>query len=148
MKMQESILNEYGKVTKHDLLTVGSLLPKSVGKDSPMTEKHAAEPIVLHDANFDRVLAEAELPVLFEFWAAWCHHCSALAPIIDEVAAEMAGQVIVGQINCDINRDLCRRYEVKGVPILFLAKQGKVVDSIVNPATKEALVSWVKGLLA
>lgn len=114
-----------------------------------MPEKHAvAQPIVLHDANLDRVLAEAEHPVLFEFWAAWCHHCSALAPVIDEVAAEMAGEIIVGQINSDMNRDLCKRYDVKGVPTLFLAKEGKVVGTIVNPGTKEALVSWVKGLLA
>ncbi len=114
-----------------------------------MTQKDVpTQPIVLHETNFDRVLAEAELPLVFEFWAAWCHHCSALAPVIDEVASEMAGQIIVGQINADMNRDLCRRYEVKGIPTLFLAKQGKVVDSIVNPGTKEALVTWVKGLIA
>lgn len=114
-----------------------------------MIEKsHPTEPIVLHDVNFDKVMAEAELPVLFEFWASWCHHCSALSPIIDEVAAELSGEVIVGQINCDMNRDLCKRYEVKAVPQLFLAKQGKVVGNILNPAGKEALVAWVKDLLA
>jgi thioredoxin 1 len=113
-----------------------------------MTEKNpVSQPIVLHDTNFDRILAETELPLLFEFWASWCHHCSALAPVVDEVAAEMGGRIIVGQINCDINRDLCKRYEVKAVPILFLAKEGKVLGSILNPANKDALVSWVEGFL-
>lgn len=114
-----------------------------------MTEdKTPTKPIVLNEVNFDRMLAESELPVLFEFWASWCHHCSALSAVIDEVAEEMGDEVIIGQINCDLNRDLCKRFEVKGVPTLFLAKQGKVVGTTVNPKDKEALVSWVKGMLA
>jgi thioredoxin 1 len=113
-----------------------------------MTEnKSSAKPLVLNEVNFDKVLGDSQLPVVFEFWASWCHHCSALSPIIDEVAAEMDGEVVVGQINCDLNRDLCKRYDVKAVPTLFLAKQGKVVGTTVNPKDKETLVSWVKGLL-
>ena len=114
-----------------------------------MTEsKTQTTPIVLNEVNFDRVLTESERPLLFEFWASWCHHCETLSPIIDEVAEEMGGEVIVGQINCDLNRDLCKRYEVKAIPTLFLAKQGKVVGTTVNPKDKETLVSWVKGMLA
>jgi thioredoxin len=105
------------------------------------------KPIVLHDVNFDRILAESELPLLFEFWASWCHHCTALSPIIDEVAEEMGSHIIVGQINCDLNRDLCKRFEVKAVPALFLAKRGKVLGTTVNPMNKEALISWVEALL-
>jgi thioredoxin 1 len=113
-----------------------------------MTQRNAVtEPIVLHDANFDRILEEAEFPVLFEFWASWCHHCSALAPVIDELAAELDGKIIVGQINCDLNRDLCKRYEVKAIPALFLAKQGKVIGTILNPKDKEVLISWIEGML-
>jgi len=113
-----------------------------------MTQRNAVtQPIVLHDANFDRILADAEHPVLFEFWASWCHHCSALAPVIDEVATELDGKIIVGQINCDLNRDLCKRYEVKAIPALFLAKQGKVIGTILNPKDKQVLVSWIEGLL-
>jgi thioredoxin 1 len=113
-----------------------------------MTENNRTKtPIVMHETNFDKVLAESKLPVLFEFWASWCHHCSALGPVIEEVAEEMDGEIIVGQINCDINRELCKRYEVKAVPVLFLAKQGKVVGTILNPKDKEALVSWLEGAL-
>ncbi len=90
-----------------------------------MTEDKTTKPIVLNEVNFDRILAESQLPLLFEFWASWCHHCTDLSPIIDEVAAEMGGKVLVGQINCDLNRDLCRRYEVKAVPTLFLAMEGQ-----------------------
>jgi thioredoxin 1 len=112
-----------------------------------MAENKISTPIVLNEVNFDRFLAESELPLLFEFWASWCHHCTALSPILDEVAEEMGGEVIVGQINCDLNRDLCKRYEVKSVPVLFLAKQGKVVGTTVNPMGKEALVAWLKAML-
>ncbi len=63
------------------------------------------------------------------------------------IAAELSGEIIVGQINCDLNRDLCKRYEVKGVPAFFLAKQGKVVGSLLNPQNKEALISWIKSNL-
>jgi thioredoxin 1 len=113
-----------------------------------MTEDKSTRPIVLNEVNFDTILAKSELPVLFEFWASWCHHCAALSPVIDEVAEEMGGTVLVGQINCDLNRDLCRRYEVKGIPTLFLAKQGKILGTIVNPKDKETLVSWVKEILS
>jgi thioredoxin 1 len=113
-----------------------------------MTGDKPTKPIVLNEVSFDRTLAESELPLLFEFWASWCHHCTALSPIIDEVADEMGGKILVGQINCDLNRDLCRRYEVKAVPTLFLANRGKIVGTMVNPKNKEALLSWVKGLLA
>jgi thioredoxin 1 len=124
-------------------------LLKSRERDLQMSEnKTLPQPIVLHDTNFDRILSEAELPVLFEFWASWCHHCSALSPVMDEVAVDLDGEIIVGQINCDLNRDLCKRYEVKAVPVLFLAKQGKVIGTILNPKDKEALVSWLKGILA
>ena len=113
-----------------------------------MTEtKPPTKPIVLNEVNFDKILAESEHPVLFEFWASWCHHCSALSAIIEEVAEEMADEVLIGQINCDLNRDLCRRYDVKAVPTLFLARQGKVVGTTVNPKDKGTLVSWIKDML-
>ncbi len=113
-----------------------------------MTESNdVSKAIVLHETNLDRVLEGAELPVLFEFWASWCHHCSAMAPIVNEVAAELDGKIIVGQINCDINRDLCKKYKVNEIPAFFLAKQGKVIGSILNPLDKKALVSWIEGTL-
>jgi thioredoxin 1 len=121
---------------------------KNGEKDWQMTENKATKPIVLNEVTFDRTIAESELPLLFEFWASWCHHCTALSPIIDEIAEEMGGQIIVGQINCDLNRDLCKRYEVKAVPTLFLAKDGKVVGTTVNPSDKETLVAWVKSMIA
>jgi thioredoxin 1 len=110
--------------------------------------KNPTRPLVLHDVNFERIFTESELPLLFEFWAAWCHHCTALSPVIDEVAEEMGNEIIVGQINCDLNRDLCKRFEVKAVPAIFLAKQGKVVGTTVNPKDKEALISWLRVMLA
>ncbi len=113
-----------------------------------MTESNdVTKPVVLHNLNFDRVLQDSELPVLFEFWASWCHHCSSISPVVHEVAAEFGGKIIVGQVNCDLNRELCKRYEVTGIPCFFLASQGKVIGSILNPLDKEALVSWIEATL-
>lgn len=105
------------------------------------------EPLVLNETNFDQALKESKLPFLFEFWAPWCHHCSALSPVVKEVAAEMAAEIIVGQIDCDQNRDLRRRFGVQAIPALFLAKDGEVVGTILNPKDKDTLISWIRGLI-
>ena len=104
-------------------------------------------PLVLNEINFEQVLKESRLPLLFEFWAPWCHHCMALSPVIEQVAAEMAGEIIVGQINCDLNRDLRKRYGVQAIPTLFLARNGEVVGTILNPKDKNTLCSWIRGLI-
>ncbi len=111
-------------------------------------ESVTSKPIFLNEVSIDKVLNESSVPVLFEFYASWCHHCMTLAPVIDEVAGEMAGEIVIGLINCDIDQVLRKRYKVNAVPTLFLAKEGKVLGTTVNPQTKEILVSWIRDTLA
>jgi thioredoxin len=106
-----------------------------------------AKPIVLNDDNFYRILESSGIPVIMEFWAPWCHHCRALSPALDAMAAEMAGQVIVGQVNCDLNQQLPKKYKIEVIPTLFLIKNGEVLGSIINPKDKNALVSWARALI-
>lgn len=105
-----------------------------------------AKPVACTDENFPDILKSAAIPILLEFWAPWCHHCRALSPVIDEVAADLAGQVLVGQVNCDLNSELPEKFNVEAIPTLFLVRGGELLGSIVNPKDKAALISWVRGI--
>lgn len=105
------------------------------------------KPVALDDATFSAVVAGTDLPLLVEFWAPWCHHCQVLSPIIDQVAAELAGKVVVGQVNCDLNELLPEKYAVEVIPTLFLVRRGEVLGRIINPKDKPSLLSWVGELL-
>jgi thioredoxin 1 len=107
-----------------------------------MSDK-AARPVVLTDDNFSHVTENNQLPLLMEFWAPWCHHCQVLSPIIDQVAAELAGKVVVGQVNCDLNEQLPGKYNIEVIPTLFLLKNNEVQGTIINPKDKDSLLSWV-----
>ncbi len=106
-----------------------------------------SKPVALNDDNCSEVLEKSAIPVLMDFWAPWCHHCRALSPVLDAVAAEMAGQVLVGKVNCDLNEQLARKYNVEVLPTLFLVRNGETLGKTINPKDKNTLVSWVRGLI-
>ncbi len=106
-----------------------------------------AKPIVLNDENYKEILESSTIPVVMEFWAPWCHHCRALSPALDAAAAELAGQVLIGQVNCDLNEHLPKKYGVQVIPTLFLIKNGETLGNIINPKDKATLNSWIKGLI-
>ncbi len=105
------------------------------------------KPIVLNDENYNEILESSEIPVVMEFWAPWCHHCRALSPALEAAAAELAGQVLIGQVNCDLNPQLPQKYGVQAIPTLFLIRNGKTIGTIINPKDKASLNSWIKGLI-
>jgi len=107
----------------------------------------AARPVACTDENFPDILKAASTPILLEFWAPWCHHCRMLAPVIDEVSAELAGQVLVGQVNCDLNEQLPEKFNVEVIPTLFLVRGGELLGSMVNPKDRDTLMSWVSETL-
>lgn len=93
--------------------------------------------------NFNKLI-NGEKPVLIDFHALWCGPCKTLAPIIKEVAQEMAGKVRVIKIDIDKNQELAQRYQVRGVPTLALFKDGEVVWQESGLRTKHQIVSIVE----
>ncbi len=91
------------------------------------------------DANFDQTVLKSDRPVIIDFWAAWCGPCRALAPIVDEVAKQYGGKVVVGKMDVDKNTATPQRYGVRGIPTLLVFKGGQVREQIVGYVPKETI---------
>jgi thioredoxin 2 len=97
-------------------------------------------PVTVTDATFSEEVARSPLPVLLDMWAAWCGPCRMVAPVIDELAREMAGRVRVAKLNVDENPATAARFDVRSIPTLLVLKAGQEVDRIVGVHAKAEIV--------
>ena len=99
------------------------------------------------DASYEAIMAEG-LPVIIDFWATWCGPCQMVGPMINELADEYAGRIIVGKIDVDANSEIPSQYGVRNIPtILFFNKNGEVVKKLVGVQTKAVLREEAEKLL-
>ena len=89
------------------------------------------------DQNFENDVLQADVPVLIDFWAAWCGPCKAIAPVIEEIAAEYENKVKVGKMDVDQNQNTAMQFGVRSIPTLLLINNGKVANQIIGAVPKE-----------
>lgn len=108
----------------------------------------SAKPIAVTDASFPAEVERSPLPVLVDAWAAWCGPCRLIAPVIDELAAEMAGRLRVAKLNVDENPATAARFGLQSIPTLLVFKGGREVDRIVGVQPKSEIVRRLQLLVA
>ena len=101
---------------------------------------------IITDANFAEII-NTDKPVLVDFWATWCGPCRALAPVIEELAAEYEGKAVVGKCNVDDCDDLPMNYGIRSIPTLLFFKNGELVDKVVGAASKGDIAAKLNALL-
>jgi thioredoxin 1 len=98
------------------------------------------KPTELTESNFDQEVLKSNLPVLIDFWAAWCGPCKMIAPIVDELASEYEGKLKIGKVDVDSHQQIAMQYGIRSIPTLLVFKGGKVVEQIIGSAPKKVLV--------
>ena len=109
----------------------------------------ASENIVeFTDQNFEAEVLKSDKPVLVDFWAEWCPPCHAIAPSLEELSTELAGQVRIVKLNVDDNPQTASRYQIGSIPTLLIFKNGAVIDRIVGAQPKQAIVAVLNQALS
>jgi len=101
----------------------------------------------VNDANFDQEVVKSDLPVLVDFWAAWCGPCRAIAPVVEQVAEEYDGKLKVAKLNVDQNPQVATEYRIRSIPSLLLFKDGQVAGQLVGAVPKNRLVDFVSRVM-
>lgn len=99
------------------------------------------------DASFEQEVLQSNQPVLVDFWAPWCGPCRMVAPIVDEIANDFAGQIKVFKLNTDENPNIASQYGIRSIPTLMIFKGGEKVDTVVGAVPKTTLSTTISKYL-
>ncbi|MEC9196385.1 thioredoxin [Donghicola tyrosinivorans] len=100
--------------------------------------------VAVTDETFDAEVKNSSVPVVVDFWAEWCGPCKQIGPVLEELSSEMEGQIKVVKVDVDNNQQWASQLGVRGIPALFIFKDGEVVSNRAGAAPKAALKSWIE----
>jgi thioredoxin 1 len=104
-------------------------------------------PLTVTDANFNQVVLGASVPVVVDFWAAWCGPCRMVTPVVEELAWEFTGRALVARLDVDANPTTAQRYGVQSIPTLICFHNGQEVDRVVGAQPAHVLRQRLEALL-
>ena len=100
--------------------------------------------VAVTDATFDTEVRNSNIPVVVDFWAEWCGPCKQIGPALEELSSEMEGKVKIAKVDVDSNPNTAASMGVRGIPALFIFKDGEVISNRAGAAPKAALQSWIE----
>ena len=103
--------------------------------------------VEITDDNFENTVLKADKFFLLDFWAPWCAPCKMISPVLEELSNEMSNRLTIGKINIASELQTGTKYGVRGIPFLFLFRNGEVIDQKVGAANKSSIKEWLESKL-
>ncbi|NPV61234.1 MAG: thioredoxin [Methanotrichaceae archaeon] len=135
-------MDELDEIRKKKMEKIMSDLSKSPEPDVKLPDK----PIVITDDTVESAANQYPLLIL-DCWAEWCGPCRMIAPVLEELAREMSGKVVIGKLNVDQNMATANKYRISAIPTLLVFKDGKLIDKMVGAYPKATLAAKIQKYL-